>query len=94
MDSPKSPRELEQDLVALQHSLRQEKLKKADELLTNRLVYSSAIFIILFVILCGALEGATNWVQWPCLIVFFGAALFVVGRISVHYAREKEEAEK
>jgi hypothetical protein len=28
------------------------------------------------------------------LIGFFAAAFFVVGRISVHYSREKKDAEK
>jgi predicted membrane protein len=94
MDNPKSPHELEQELINVRHSLRQEKLKKADQLLAHRLVYSAIILVILFMILCGALKDASNWVQWPCLIVFFGAVLFTVGRISVHYIREKKAAEK
>ena len=71
MDNPKSPHEPEQELITLRYSLRQEKLKKADELLAHRLVYSGIVFVILFMILCAALEDASNWVQWPCLIVFW-----------------------
>jgi hypothetical protein len=94
MDDPKSHREPEQELLALRHSLRQEKLKKADQLLAHRLAYSAIIFVILFLILCNALDDANSLVQWLWIIVFFGAALFVLGRIGVHYLREKKEAEK
>jgi hypothetical protein len=94
MENPKSPYELEQENLALRNSLRLEKLKKAEELLAHRLVYSAVIGVILFIILDAAIDDTSNWVQWLCLAVFFGVALFVVARISVHYAREKEEAEK
>jgi hypothetical protein len=93
MDNPKSRHELEQEVLILRDSVREEKLKKADELIAHRLVYSTIIFVIIFIILCGALEDSSNWVQWPCLITFFGAALFVLGRIAIHYNREKEEAD-
>lgn len=84
----------DQEIIQLRHSLREEKLKRADELLAHRLVYSAVIFVILFLILCFALRNESGWVEWACLIGFFAIAFFVVGRISVHYRREKEDAEK
>ncbi len=93
MNNPKSPDILEQKVIRLRDAVRQEKLKKADELLAHRLVYSTIIFIILFLILGVLIVDASSGVQWLCLIPFFGAALLVLGRISVHYSREKKEAE-
>ena len=63
MDDLKSCNELEQEIIKLQHSVKQEKLKKAEELFTHRLVYSAIIFVIIFVILFSALKGKRNWIQ-------------------------------
>jgi hypothetical protein len=94
MDNPKSRHELKQEIVNLQYEIMQEKLKKAEELLAHRLVYSAIIFVITFIILCVKLEGASSGVQWLCIIPFFGIVLYVVGRISIHYSKEKEDAMK
>ena len=93
MDNPKSRQELEQEVIKLQISVRQEKLKKAEELLAHRLVYSTIIFVIIFIILVSALKDASSLTQWLCFVPFCGAALYVLGRISIHYTREKKEAE-
>ena len=94
MNDPKPPHDTDQEIIQLRHSLREEKLKKAEGLLAHRLVYSAIIFVILFLILCIALRTESGWIEWACLIGFFAAAFFVVGRISVHYRREKKDAEK
>ena len=94
MDNSKSSLEQDQELIRLRLSLRQEKLKRAEELLAHRLVYSAISLVILFVILLYALSNASNWVEWPCLIGFFGVALFILGKIALHYTREKEDVEK
>ncbi len=94
MDNQKSHNELEQEIVILQDRIRQEKLKKAEELLAHRLVYSAIIFVIIFIILAVALDNASSVVQWLCFIIFFGIVLYVVGRISIHYSKEKEEVMK
>src|ERR1035437_9808639 len=92
--SPETPSAYGMAVIQLRHSLREEKLKKADELLAHRLVYCAIIFVILLLILCTALRTQSGWIEWACLIGFFAAVFFVVGRISVHYRREKKDAEK
>jgi hypothetical protein len=94
MQEIRQQNELEQEIVNLRHKLRQEKLKKADELLAHRLVYSGIIFVIIFIILSAVLTNSSSGVQWLCLIPFFGIVLYVVGRISIHYSKEKEDAMK
>ena len=94
MDNPRSPYKLEQENLALRDSLRREKLKRADELLAHRLVYSAIIGVILFLSLTAVLERANYWVQWACFIGFSVAALLILGRISLHYKRDKEDAKK
>jgi predicted membrane protein len=94
MRTPHSPEDAEQEIIQLRHALREEKLKKADDLLAHRLVYSAIIFVILFMILVFALRNESGWVEWGCLIAFFALAFVVVGRVAVHYKREKEDAEK
>jgi hypothetical protein len=86
--------ELKQEIFNLKEKLRQEKLKKADELLAHRLVYSGIIFVILFIALTVALDDASSVVQWLCLIPFLGIVLYVVGRIGIHFKKEKEEANR
>ena len=94
MDHSKSHNELEQEIINLHDKIRQEKLKKADELLAHRLVYSAIIFVIIFIILSTALDNESSGVQWIWLISFFVIVLYVVGRISKHYSQEKDEAMK
>lgn len=94
MDNPKSRHELEQEVINLQCSVKQEKLEKAEALLTHRLIFSAIIFVIIFLAICVAIEDKSSWVQWLCLIPFFGAVFSVAGRIFVHYKREKEEANR
>ena len=94
MDHSKSHNELEQEIINLHDKIRQEKLKKADELLAHRLVYSAIIFVIIFIILSTALDNESSGVQWIWLISFFVIVLYVVGRISMHYSQEKDEAMK
>ena len=94
MDKSKSHNELEQEIVNLRHKVRQEKLKKAEELLVHRLVYSAIVFVIIFIILGTALDNESSIVQWIWLIFFFVIVLYVVGRISMHYSKEKEDAMK
>jgi Ca2+/Na+ antiporter len=94
MDNLKSNSELEQEIVNLRHKVRQEKLKKAEELLAHRLVYSAIIFVIIFIILGTAIDNESSIVQWIWLLCFFVIVLCVVGRISMHYSKEKEEAMK
>jgi hypothetical protein len=94
MDHSKSHNELEQEIINLHDKIRQEKLKKADELLAHRLVYSAIIFVIIFIILGAALNNESSRVQWICLISFFVIVLYVVGRISMLYSKEKEDAIK
>ena len=94
MDTTKSSSELEQEILILQDKIRQEKRKKAEDLFAHRLVYSAIILLIVFTVMCLSMEGASNWVQWPCLIVFFGVVFCIIGSISVHYTREKKEADQ
>jgi hypothetical protein len=82
--------EFQQEIVNLKETLRQEKLKKADELLAHRLVYSGIIFVILFIALAVALDNANSVVQWLCLIPFFTIVLYVFGRIGIHFEKEKK----
>ena len=86
--------ELKQEIVNLKEKLRQEKLKKADQLLAHPLVYSVIIFVILFIALAVALDDTSSVVQWFCLIPFFGIVLYVVGRIGIHFKKERDEANK
>jgi len=90
----KSYQELEQEIVKLRDALRKEKLNKAEELLSHRLVYSSIILVIVFIFLSVKLEGESNAVQWLCFIAFFGVVLIVIGKIAVHYQSEKKNAER
>ena len=94
MDNPRSRYQLEQENLALRDSLRREKLKKADELFAHRLVFSGIIGVILFLTLCALLERVNYWLQWAWVIGFFAAALLIVGKISLHYKRDKEDADK
>jgi hypothetical protein len=94
MKTPQSPDDAKQEIIQLRHALRDEKLKKADDLLAHRLVYSAVILVILFMMLGFALRNESGWVEWGCLIAFFAVVFVVVGRIAVHYKREKEDADK
>ena len=60
----KSTGDLEQKIVNLEHSVRQEKLKKAEEIFTQRLVYTTIIFVIIFIFLVSKLDDASAGVQW------------------------------
>ncbi len=82
MDKPKSLHGLEQEIIILQDLLEREKLKKAEELLVNRLVLTIIIFLIIFFILCIKMEYASSGVQWLLIILFFGAGLVALGFIA------------
>ena len=94
MDNQKSLYELEQETIILQDLLEREKLNKAEELLAHRLVFAAIIFVILLFILSIKLEYSSLGVQWLCFILFFGAALVVLGIIGRSYNREKDDARK
>jgi predicted membrane channel-forming protein YqfA (hemolysin III family) len=94
VDNQKTLYELEQETIILQDLLEREKLNKAEELLAHRLVFAAIIFVILLFILIIKLEYASRGVQWLCFILFFGAALVVLGLIGRSYNREKDDARK
>lgn len=88
----KAPLDLEQENIKLRQSLINEKLKKADELLAHRLVYTAIIFVIMFIVLGLAIDDASAGLQWFFIIIFFAVALIVLGKISNAYTREKDDA--
>lgn len=90
----KSTRDLEQEIIDLKESVRQEKLKKAEEVFTQRFVLTSIIFVIIFIILGVKIDDASAGVQWLCLIVFGLIALFTAGRIFNTFRHEKDDAMK
>jgi hypothetical protein len=93
-DNPTRKEEFRQEIINLKETLRQEKLKKADELLAHRLVYSAIILVILLIVLAVALNDASNIVQWLCIIPFFVLVIYIVGKIGIHYKKEKDEANR
>ena len=88
----KTMHELEQENIKLRQSVINEKLKKAEELLAHRLVYSAIIFVILFLILVSIMDNTSTGIQWLFLIIFFAIVLVVVGKIGNTYTREKDDA--
>lgn len=94
MDNPKSLHDLEQEIIILQDLLEREKLKKVEELLAHRLVFTAVIFVIFLIILGGNLENASRGVQWLWGIIFFGSAFLALGLIGRSYTREQDEARK
>lgn len=90
----KSRNNLEQDNMHLRQSLINEKLKKADEVFMHRLIYTGIIGVVLFILLCSALDGVSTGMQWVCIIIFIAVALVIFAGIQNHYTREKEDAYK
>lgn len=94
IEQPKSARELEQETIILQDLLEREKLKRAEEIFTNRLVFTGIIFVIFFLILCVKLEYASQWVQWVFFILLIGGASISLGLMSNSYRREQDNIRK
>ena len=86
--------DLDQKIINLEQSVRQEKLKKAEEVFTLRLVYTTIIFVIIFIILMTKLDDASAGVQWLFIIIFFAIALITAGRIFNTYTCERDDAMK
>ncbi len=92
LDYKVSSQKLEQENIELRETIVNEKLKKAEELFTHRLVYTAIIFVILFIILGAAIDDAGSGVQWLCIIIFFAIVIFVVAKIFVAKEREEKDA--
>lgn len=88
----KNPHDLEQENIKLRQSIINAKLEKAEELFTHRLVYTTIIFVILFLCLVFILDNASSGIQWLFIIIFFAVALAVLGKIYNSYTREKNAA--
>jgi uncharacterized membrane protein SirB2 len=93
-ETEKLKHQLEQEKINSENQLRQERLKRAEDNFTHRGVFTSIIFLIIFVILVFQLEGTSSGAQWFWLILFFGAAFVALGLICRSYNREKDEARK
>jgi len=84
--------ELKLEIDNLKEELRQERISKAEEVFTQRFVLTAIIFVILFIVLLGKIDGESNVVQILSSIVFIVIAVIVASRIFITYHREKEDA--